>query len=186
MFRTYPSSFPFSSDDTLSFWLFSLDWHPMARYWATSGWTRLSICVLLAGSISSLCSAQCASAVSAALCWLVNEHYTIKIHPVRAWVGGSAVVGACHSNTHIYRVGSALVVTTCKVVILHLLFLIVNSFNQRKISEHSKKIRSSEQAYTYSTITIIWKLFSFQPPHLHPSNLYYIYKNNHYIDSKVR
>ena len=26
----------------------------MARYWATSGWTRLSICVLLDGSISSL------------------------------------------------------------------------------------------------------------------------------------
>lgn len=33
---TYTSSFPFSSVATHSLW-FSLDWHPMARYWATSG-----------------------------------------------------------------------------------------------------------------------------------------------------
>lgn len=87
-YLTYASSFPFSSAVTLSLWLFSLDWHPMARYWATSGWTRLSICVLFDGSISSLCSTKCASAVSAALCWLVNEHYTIKSHPACLWGGG--------------------------------------------------------------------------------------------------
>lgn len=33
----------------------------MARYWATSGCTRLSICVLLDGSISSPCSARLGS-----------------------------------------------------------------------------------------------------------------------------
>lgn len=84
---TYASSFPFSSVVTFSFWLLSFDWHPMARYWATSGWTKLSICVLLDGSISSFCFARCASAVSLALCWLVNEHYTIKIHTVLAVSG---------------------------------------------------------------------------------------------------
>lgn len=57
---TYASSFLLSSEDALSLWMFSLDWHPMARYWATSGWTKLSICVRLDGSISSLCSAPCA------------------------------------------------------------------------------------------------------------------------------
>lgn len=51
---TYASSLP-SVVVIPWFGLFSLAWHPMARYWATSGWTRLSICVLLAGSISSLC-----------------------------------------------------------------------------------------------------------------------------------
>lgn len=97
-YLTYASSFPFSSGATLSLWIFSRDWHPMARYWATSGWTRLSICVLLDGSISSLCSAKCASAVSAALCWLVNERYTIKSHPQLVCEWAAAVPGL--SLTH--------------------------------------------------------------------------------------
>lgn len=84
---THASLFPFSSA-RLSLWLFSFAWHPMARYWATSGWTRLSICVLFDGSISSPCAANCASAVSAALCWLVNARYTIKSHRARQRGGG--------------------------------------------------------------------------------------------------
>lgn len=96
-YLTYASSFPFSSDVILSFWLFSFDWHPMARYWATSGWTKLSICVLLGGSITSPCSSRCSSTVSTALCWLVNEYYTIKIHPARLWVGDRAARLVTHA-----------------------------------------------------------------------------------------
>jgi len=82
----------------------------MARYWATSGWTRLSICVLLDGSITSLWSAPCASAVSAALCWLLYEHYTIKIHPVCRWGGGRAAVRHVIHSLELY---TSFIIFTC-------------------------------------------------------------------------
>lgn len=147
--QTYASSFPFSSDVTLSFCSFSFDWHPMARYWATSGWTRLSICVLLDGSISSLCSAKCASAVSAALCWLVNEHYTIKSHPACLRVGGRGAGLVTHAEWAPLPLASKVEFPQVYALIKQLVWSVESLSGGR-----ANEMRSS--SYIFIIITLIW------------------------------